>query len=406
MTARPATHPDRDSTVLSRYDPNVELESASDPGVELEHGAKDFAIRDATSADNQQLIELAAACSMVSDLTIRIDRGPDFFALNRLEGEQWRVGVAERDGMIVGCVAISERLAFVNGRERRTGYVGDLKVHPAHRDTRIADELSHYAERVCEQLPPTAPVMITVLAGNRPMERRLPGPRGVPVLRRIATIRTHSIPILWRRHVNSSGSIRIATARWTDLDEMAALWSRVAPLRQLAPVLSASALADWMLAAPGLGISSYRLARSSGGELLGFLAVWDQRVFKQLNVVAYSQRMKAARWAFNLFAPVVGAERMPHTGSPLNCVTAAHICVPADEPQVLRALVISAYNELRRSGCSFMNLGLDRRDPLSAGMAGLLAQPTDVNAYIVATRGGVIPEYLDERPLHNEIALV
>jgi hypothetical protein len=39
-------------------------------------------------------------------------------------------------------------------------------------------------------------------------------------------------------------------------------------------------------------------------------------------------------------------------------------------------------------------------------MDGLLAQPTDVNAYIVATRGGVIPEYLDERPLHNEIALV
>ncbi|HMG96291.1 MAG TPA: GNAT family N-acetyltransferase [Gemmatimonadaceae bacterium] len=406
MTARPATHPDRDSTMLSRCDPDAELESASGPRSALEHGAKDFAIRDATSADNQQLIALAAACSMIGDISMRIDRGPDFFALNRLEGQRWRVGVAERGGMIVGCVAISERLAFVNGRERRTGYVGDLKVHPAHRDTRIADELSHYAERVCEQLPPTAPVMITVLAGNRAMERRLPGPRGVPVLRRIATIRTHSIPILWWRRVNNPGSIHVATARWTDLDEMAVLWSRVAPLRQLAPVLSASALADWILAAPGLGISSYRLARSSGGELLGFLAVWDQRMFKQLNVVAYSPRMNAARGVFNLFAPLVGGERMPQAGSPLNCVSIAHICVPGYKPQVLRALVISAYNELRHSGCSFMNLGLDRRDPLSAAMAGLLAQPTDVNAYIVTTRRGVIPEYLDERPLHNEIALV
>jgi len=406
MTARPATpHPDRD-TMLSRCDPDAELESASAPRSALEHGAKDFAIRDATAADNRQLIDLAAACSMVSDLTIRIDRGPDFFALNRLEGQRWRVGVAEREGTIVGCVAISERLAFVNGRERRTGYVGDLKVHPAHRDTRIADELSHYAERVCEQLPPTAPVMITVLAGNLAMERRLLGPRGVPVLTRIATIRTHSIPILWRRRVNGSGSIRIGTARRTDLDEMSALWSRVAPLRQLAPVLSPSALADWILAAPGLGISSYRLARSSAGELLGFLAVWDQRMFKQLNVVSYSPRMKAARGAFNLFAPIVGGERMPRTGSPLNCVSIAHICVPADKPQLLRALVISAYNELRHSGCSFMNLGLDRRDPLSAAMDGLLAQPTDVNAYIVTTRGGVIPEHLDDRPLHNEIALI
>ncbi len=396
MTAHPVTHPDRDLTELS----------ASHQDVEREHSLNDFAIRDAAPADNQQLIALAAACSMSGDIGLRIDRSPDFFALNRLEGQCWKVGVAQRDGMIVGCVAISERLAFVNGRELRTGYVGDLKVHPAHRDTRIADELSRYAERACEPLPPTAPVMITVLAGNRAMERRLRGPRGVPVLRRIGAIRTHSIPILWRRRVNDPGSIHVAPASWTDLEEMAAFWGKVAPLRQLAPVLTASAMGDWILAAPGLGISSYRLARSSSGELLGFLAVWDQRVFKQLNVVAYSPRMNAARWAFNLFAPMVGGERMPRTGSPLNCVSIAHICVPADKPRVLRALVISAYNELRGSGCSFMNLGLDRRDPLSAAMEGLFAQPTDLNAYIVTTRRGVIPEQLDERPLHNEIALV
>jgi hypothetical protein len=368
--------------------------------------ATDFAIRDATPADNQQLIALAAACSMVGDISLRIDRGPDFFALNRLEGQWWRVGVAERAGMIVGCVAISERLAFVNGQERRTGYVGDLKVHPEHRDTRVADELSLYAECACALLPPAAPVMITVLAGNRAMERRLPGPRGVPVLKRIGTIRTHSIPILWRRRANDSRSIHIASARLTDIDEMAALWSRVAPLRQLAPVLSASSMAGWILAAPGLDISSYKLARSSSGELVGFLAVWDQRVFKQLNVVAYSRRMKATRSAFNLFAPIVGGERMPRTGSPLNCVSIAHICVPAETPRVLRALLISAYNELRGSGCSFMNVGLDRRDPLSAAVDGLFAQPTDVNAYIVTSRRGVIPEHLDEFPLHNEIALV
>src|SRR4029077_11652805 len=287
MTKHPATqtldleHPDRDPELAE-----------SCLAVEREDSVRDFAIRDATPADNEQLIALSAACSMMGDISLRIDRGPDFFALNRLEGQCWRVGVAERAGMIVGCVAISERHAYVNAREQRTGYVGDLKVHLAHRDTRIADELSMYAERACAQLPPAAPVMLTVLAGNRAMERRLPGPRGVPVLRRIGTIRTHSIPILWRRRVNDPGSIRVASAGWTDIDEMAALWSTVAPLRQFAPVLSANALADWILAAPGLDISSYRLARSSNGELLGFLAVWDQHVFKQLTVVAYSTRMK------------------------------------------------------------------------------------------------------------------
>jgi hypothetical protein len=368
--------------------------------------AVDFAIRDATLADNCQLIALAEQCTMVGDISIRMDRKPDFFALNRLEGDSCKVGLAERDEMVVGCVAVSERLAFVNGREMPTGYAGDLKVHPAHRDTRIADELSLYAERGCAHLPPKAPAIITVLAGNRSMERRLSGPRGVPAFIRIGTIRTHSIPVLWQRPATDPHSLRIAPAGWSDLDEMAALWGRVAPLRQLAPVLSANALRNWVHSSPGLDISSYRLARSTSGELLGFLAVWDQRAFKQLNVVGYSARMKAARSVFNLLAPVAGGERMPRAGSPLNCVSIAHICVPPETPRVLRALAISAYNDLRGSGCSFMNVGLDARDPLTVAMKGLFAQPTDVNAYMLTTRNGVSPEHLDERPLHYEIALV
>jgi hypothetical protein len=341
---------------------------------------------------------------MIGDISLRIDRGPDFFALNRLEGTQWKVGVAERDGTIIGCVAISERRTFVNGRESRTGYASDLKVHPAHRDTRVADELSRYCERECADLPPAAPVLITVLAGNRSMERRLAGPRGVPELKRIGTIRTHSIPVLWRRRIEAS--IEIARAAWKDLEEMAALWRQVAPLRQLAQVLTVDEMAEWIDSTPGVSISSYRVARSQSGELLGFFCAWDQRSFKQLNVVGYSRRMRVARATFNLLAPIAGGQQMPRTGQALNCVSVAQICVPGDKPEVLRTLLASTHNEFRRSGISFINVGLDTRDPLSAGVVGFFAQPTDVNACVTRSRCGVQSEALDDAPIHYEIALV
>ncbi|MEP6549599.1 MAG: GNAT family N-acetyltransferase [Gemmatimonadales bacterium] len=369
-------------------------------------GTRDFTIRGAVPADNPGLIALASSCAMKGDVVLRIDRGPDFFALNRLEGDRWRVGVAERGGEIAGCVAVSERSVFVNGREMRAGYAGDLKVHPAHRNTSIADALSQYAEAGLTRIPATAPAMITVLAGNRSMERRLSGPRGIPAFRRLATIRTFSVPILWRRRDAETSSIRVTTATWSDLDELAALWSEVAPRRQLAPTLSASSMVDGIRNAPGLDISSYRLARAADGRLLGFFAVWDQRAFKQLNVVGYSRRMKVARSVFNVLAPAVGSARLPSPGSPLNCVSIAHICVPAETPEILRALAISAHNELRGRGFSFLNIGLDTRDPLCAGVRGLFAQPTDVNAYVMTIRGGIVPEPLDVRPMHYEIALV
>ena len=364
-----------------------------------------FTIRDGTVEDNEQLIELSAACAMVGEMSLRVDRGPDFFALNRLEGDRWQLGVAEVAGRVVGCIAFSERRAFVNGCESRTGYVGDFKVHPHFRNTKIADALSHYGERACAQLPPAAPVMITVLAGNKAMERRLAGPRGVPAFRRVATIRTHSIPILWRRGTRPP-RIKVEPARWGDLDRMVKLWNEVAPRRQLAPVISADSLAQWIQSAPGLDISSFRLARSTNGEILGFLAPWDQRSFKQLTVVGYSRRMNIARIAFNSAATILGAELLPKTGAALSCVTTTHICVPEDRVDVLRALLLSAYDELRRSRCSFLNVGLDVRDPLTAAIDGLFAQPTDVNAYVLTTRRGVLPELLDNRPLHYEIALV
>lgn len=385
--------PDRTGSIA----PPTDAGSTPEPG---------FTIREATLDDNEQLIAVAAACSMVGDIRVRVDRGPDFFALNRLEGERWRLGVAESAGRVVGCVAVSERSAFVNGREMRTGYVGDLKVHPDYRDTRIADALSHYAERGCADLPAAAPVMITVLAGNRPMERRLSGPRGVSAFRRIGTIRTHSIPILWRRATVQAGSVQIERARWSDLDQMVKLWGKVAPMRQLAPAFNADRLAQWIRSAPGFDIDSYRIARSASGEMLGFLGVWDQRSFKQLTVVGYSRRMNTARAAFNALATVIGAQRMPRQGLPLNCVTAAHPCVAPDRPDILRALLTSTYNDLRATDCSIMNVGLDTREPLSAALEGFLAQPTDVNAYVVTTRRGVLPEFLDARPLHYEIALV
>lgn len=385
----------------------VDLESGS---LDLPSGSdSDFLLREARPSDNERLIELAAACPMVGDLSLRIDRRPDFFALNRLEGDRWRVAVAEREGAIAGCVAFSERLAFVNGRQMRTGYAGDLKVHPAHRDTRVADALSRWAEDACGELPARAPAVITVLAGNRAMERRLAGPRGVPRFNRVGTVRTHSITILWKRGRLSrrgTGTMRVARARWIDVAQMGRLWQQVASGKQLAPVMTAAALGSWIKKAPGLDISSYRVARSSSGELLGFVGVWDQRSFKQLTVVGYSPRMAVARRVFNAFAPVAGAEPLPAAGAPLRCATAVHVCVPADRPDVLRALLIDAHNELRLSGFSFLNIGLDLKDPLSPALAGLFAQPTDVNVFVLAERSGAAPEVMDDRPLHYEIALV
>jgi GNAT superfamily N-acetyltransferase len=363
-------------------------------------------VRDANVADNDTLVALAAACPMAGDVEMCVERAPDFFALARLEGDRWRVGVAESDGVVSGCVTVSERLAYLHGSVARTAYVGDLKVAPGHRGGPSADALVEHARTTCRALGGGAvPVLTTVLAGNRSMERRAGGPRGLPRLTPFATLKVHAIPFLFRRREVVAG-LRVDEAREEDLEEMAALWGRVAPERQWAPVMDAEALRAWMRRAPGLAVHDYLVARRPDGRIAGFIGVWDQRRFKQLRVLGYSPRLAGARVAVNVVARLAGTRTLPPAGSTLATLATVMPCVPSDEPSVLRALLLRAYAMHRRSDHLFLTITLDRRDPLTLALVGLFAQPTIVGAYVTTPSGRYDGPALDNRPMHFESALV
>lgn len=362
-------------------------------------------VREATAADNAALLELTAACTMHGDIALRMDRAPDFFALSRLEGDRTRVMVATNEaGLVVGCAAASRRLAYVNGVEVASSYASDLKVHPSARGSGAADLLScHVRDAAAELAGPDAPCVLTILAGNAAMERRATGPRGSPVLSRFATLAVQAIPLLWERRERPAG-ITVRAATDADIEEMAAVWRRFAPTRQLTAALDRETLAAWIAGAPGLAVDDYLLAIDGGGRIVGFIGAWDQTAFKQMRVVGYSPRLTMVRRAFNLAAPLAGAPKLPAAGGALPAVATVHLCAP--EPVVLRALLMEAYRRQRGGRFTFMTVCLDVRDPLLAATRGLLAQPTIVHAYVTSGRGRTDPGTLGGLPLHYESALV
>ena len=363
-------------------------------------------VRDARASDNSALISLTSSCPMVGDITMCMERAPDFFALSRLEGTRCKIGVADDAGAVVGCVMASERWTYVHGRPARTGYAGDLKVHPFHRGSPAADGLIEFVRESCREFGgDDLPVLATVLAGNSSMERRAPGPRGLPAFEFFATLNVYAIPFLWRRSRVVAG-LSVSAARDEDIEEMAALWSRIAPARQFAPVLSAQSLRDWLDRAPSLAVHDYLIARRGDGRIVGFMALWQQDAIKQLRVLGLSRRLAAARHAVNLLAPLAGVSPLPAPGAMLPSLAAVHVCAPAENPAVLRALMLHAYAMHRTSGPLFFTIALDRRDPLTAALTGLFAQPTAVRACATTPAGRFTGASLSTRPLYFESALV
>jgi hypothetical protein len=348
-------------------------------------------VRLATPGDNAALIELTTACPMEGDLSLCIDRAPEFFALNRLEGDRWRVAVVDStDRRAIACVATAERRVWLHGKARTVVYAGDLKVHPDYRDARTADALERFVTDTARDTAGDAtPVYLTILGGNAAMERRVDGPRGLPRLQRFATLNAFAIPLLWSRPVPDGADLRVEAATEAHLEEMADLWSSVAPTRQFAPVMDAE-----------------RLARDRNGRLRGFMGVWDQRALKTLRVLRYSPSLSVLRGVMSALAPLVGAAAPPAIGKPLHYASAMHLCVPSDRVDVMRALVLAAYNRLHRTDRVFLNVALDVRDPLVSALDGMLATPTVVHAYATMPGGTWTGGALDDRPLHFESALV
>ena len=368
--------------------------------------------RRATPADNAGLLALAAACPMRADLTLCVRREPDFFALNRLQGDRWDVGLADAGPAgVIGCIATAERLAYVNGAPAPTAYVSDLKVHPAFRGPRngtgsVADSLSAYARDTVGATDRRMPTLITVLGGNTAMAPRIAGPRGLPSLTPLATMHSFAVPLFVLRRLGAPQGLCVRPAEQRDLDDMAALWRAVAPLRQLAPVLSADDFRRLCADAPGLSVSSYWIARHVSGRLAGFVALWDQQRLKHTVVQRYSRRAALFRYAFNLAAPFVGAPRLPAPGAPLRYLSAFQVCVPATEPGVLRALLVAAARAHADSPHAFCTIGLAVTDPLARALAGCWAQKTLVRAYVTTPAGAYAGPSLGALPLHFETALV
>lgn len=364
-------------------------------------------VREARPEDNGDLVRLAAACPMRGDTVLCVDRSPDFFTLNRLQGDEWKVGVAvEPDDTIVGCAAIAARHAWLNGLPVAMSYVCDLKVHPEYRRRGVADALSGWLRTAAGELAgPDAPALLTILEGNTPMEKRADGRRGLPRLRRIATIEAWSIPLVLPRRRRVRG-IDVRAAGVNDLDDMAALWNRVAPGRQLADAFGSGGLAARIQSSPWPGPEAYLLARNADGRLAGFVGLWDQHEFKQIRVLRYEPRAAALRRTVNVLAPLVGAARLPPPGESLRYLTAVHVCVPPDRPDALRALLLVALSAQRSRGYGFITIGLDANDPLNGALRGLWAQRSRIGAYLTSATGAYEGPQPDGRPVHFELALV
>ncbi len=318
----------------------------------------------AVPGDDAELRRLLRENPMGGVISVSHEREPSFADALSIEGDRHQVAVARaRDGKIVAMGVRSVADVFFNGRPARLGYLGQLRVEAAYRRRRglFVDGYAFLgSQRGEDELPFD---LTSIMADNTVARRFLAG--GVRRLPRYQAWEPFVTLLVGLRGAGGHGrsrGIRIEPGSAQRLQALVDCLQRNGRRYQLAPQWTARDLLC-PRRSRGLNLCDFHLA-IQGGRVIGCLARWDQRRFKQSVIRGYAPGLGRWRSAINLAAPWAGMPRLPAVGDSLDSVFLSHMAVDGDDPNVLGCLIEVARRKARSQGASCLVMGLAARNPM------------------------------------------
>ena len=358
----------------------------------------------AAAADDAGVRRLVRNQTMPGRVRLSFCREPDFSLGCAVTGDDYRILVARAapGNDVVGVACRSVRRVFLNGREQRIGYLGQLRVDEQHRGRWLVSRGFRVLAEM-QRADPLPAYLASIVDGNDEalgvLVRR--ARRGFPAFREVARYVTLALRVHrargWRRASafgeappGRGSSCRLSASGAPSLEEIADFLRREAGRRQLASVWTADALRR--LGAFGLRAEDINVAREDGA-IAGVMALWDQSAYKQSVVRGYSGWLRAA-------APL-----LPRPGTKLRSAFASLISVAGDDPLIFKSLLRETYATAAQRGFDYLLVGLDIKDPFLSLVRAYphLAYPSRL--YLATwPDGGPSYEPLDARPAYVDIA--
>jgi hypothetical protein len=353
--------------------------------------ATEFAL--AQPDDDAELRALLRRSVIPGAVRIAFTREPNYFGDAGLAGRDDVTLTARRAGQLVGMGRCSVHTLFRNGRPRRIGYLGELRVDPRLPATprMLRDGYQFLSRHV------SADGFFTSIASDNERARRVlerGAAFGLPAYEKLCDLVTLVAP------VRTSSRRPDATTREGDLVPFLANSARQSHL-----TLAWTADQWRALAGHGIRPQSFAIAHHHG-RIAGAAAIWDQRRFRQTVVDGYTGGLSIARPLINTMQMLRGCAPLPPPGSVLaqGVLLGAGVVDPDDWRLLWPALEArAAAMELQ-----WLAIARDARDADLPVLRRLLrAREYRTALYAVAWHDGPSwPEPWDTRYFRPEVALL
>jgi hypothetical protein len=345
-------------------------------------GMSAYHIELARPEDDAALRARMAQDHMEGAIAVSFRREPSYFAACRLQGENAQVVkcVERGSGAIIGMGSRNTASAYVDGIERRIGYLSDLRLARERRSGMLLARGYRYFRQL-HLADPVALYTTVIYEGNEAAAQALVGGRaGLPLYRdwgRLLTPALHlDLPV---RQAKLPG-VEFERGSGGKLAEIAAFLNRWWRDKQFAPVFREQDLAQGRFA--GLAAQDFFLARRNG-RIVASLAAWDQSALRQTHVERYTGALRLLRPAYNALTRLTPLKPLPRAGERIPYCYLACIAAEQNDAALFRALLRAALEQLRRGPWHYAIAGLHESDPLAAALGELRRIPAAGRLYVV-----------------------
>lgn len=309
----------------------------------------------ATNNDNQQLIELTAASGMAGEISLRIDRKPDFFRLLHMRGET-KVFVALEDDKIIGSLCVSLQQVYVGGEVFPFYYVGDFKVATSHRNKgiglQLCNELANYVVPAGADL-----AFLNVSKGNSKPFSFFKDRPGIPDFDNIGVFKIHQF--LGKKKKTRHPQYTIESC--PPSGEVIKFFNSHYSQYELGPVITGEKL-------EGTEIFTVRKEK----KIIAAICLLNTMQVKQNVVTGMSWKMKTLISFMNFISLVAGISKMPVLNEPVKMIYIKYLAVNDPDKQLVKFLINHARNIVYERSYTFASIGLHEKDPFNACFSGMI----------------------------------
>ena len=389
----------------------AELSGARSAGTGTPDGApsEPFAFSLASDADDRDIRRLLRSQPMPGTIAVSLEREPHTSLAASIEGDIHQAVIARNraNGSIAGLAARSVRTVFVNSKRCRFGALGQLRVADGRHALRTLVDDGFAFCRLLHQRGDAPAYLVSLIADNAAARRLLVERRSATAPRfcPIGGMDTFVIPTA-RRTSGPSAPLDIVRGSHVHPGEIVSCLQRNLRRYQFAPCWTAADLGS-DLATRGLSLDDFAVALADG-HVVGCIALWDQRAFKQVVVRRYQPTLGRTRPLLNVAARLIGRPRLPAVDERLESAYLSHIAVDGDRIGVLASLVAAQIRQARRRGLDYVITAFPDRHPFHSVMHSTWAWRTYRSDLYVAhwEDGSAFVQSLDGRAAQPEVAVL